>query len=480
METAEQRAERIKRLEESRAGRRGGIVAESSEIAPGRGDLMRTSVVVPPSPMTELLAYFGSPGRAIYTVDGRNLSFADIFGSQAWVAAAVMRMMTWAVRVPLKVYRRTGDDSRERLRASEHPLAAAIEQPWEGGYPAALTQNLLGPMLVHGNSVTEVIEGRSGAIRFQPQDWRYLTPRKMGRALAGWKISPDVAGQAARELSLDQSLHACWWSPLGPEGISPLAQLGTTIGIEEAAQRYQRQVLKNGARPPSAIEATTEFLGLEGDVRDALLEQLREDVTMLYSGPDNGGRPALLPPGLSWRPVGHTSVEAELINQRFIDREEIAAVYQIPPPMLGDLRRATFSNIVELRQIAYTDGLGPPLVILEQVINSQLIRQMLRERDVYVEFDFAGVLRGDFLKEVNALRLAIGSGLMTPNEGRSVLNRPQDDDPRADELWMPWNNLQPMGEGPTQKNRSARRQEEQAARAQAERGTVEDAEEAIA
>jgi HK97 family phage portal protein len=221
--------------------------------------------------------------------------------------------------------------------------------------------------------------------------------------------------------------------------------------------RYQMAQFRNGARPPSAIEASTEFLGLEEGEREQLLAQLREDVTSLYAGPENGGRPALLPPGLQWKPIGHTSREAELIDQRYIDREEIAAVFQIPPPMLGDLRRATFSNITELRQVAYTDGLGPPLVIIEQVLTA-VYQQLSRERDVYVEFDFAGVLRGDFLKEVNALRLAIGSALMTPNEGRSVLNKPRSDEPDADRLFIPANNLSPLGQAPAP-NRAARRQQ---------------------
>jgi HK97 family phage portal protein len=304
----------------------------------------------------------------------------------------------------------------------------------------------------------ELDEGRSGAIAFVPHDWRTIRPVKAtpsALSIAGWDIFDDM-GRKERQVSANEAVHAAWWSPLGPEGVSPLRQLGTTLRIEDAATRYQQAQFRNGARPPSAITATVEFLTLDEEARDALLAQLREDVHAIYGGPDNQGKPALLPPGLDWKPVGHTSREAELIEQRYLDREEVAAVYQIPPPLLGDLRRATFSNIVELRQVAYTDGLGPPLVVIEQVLTA-VYQELSRERDVYVEFDFAGVLRGDFLKEVNALRLAVGSGLMTPNEGRSVMNRPRSDEPRADQLWMPWNNVQPMGEGPPP-NRAQRRQ----------------------
>jgi HK97 family phage portal protein len=464
VETQEQREERIRRLDEGRASRGGSatLVAETEgpvEIAPGRGDLTRSSVPVGPS--SPLLPAPWLPAVAadgIRSVDGRQISYAKLFAEQAWVAAAVMRQLTWAVRVPLKVYRRTGDDSRERLRPDEHPLATAVARPWEGGFPAQLTMALLGPFLVHGNSVTRVQEGRSGAIQFTPFDWRTTSPVKPSpnsRTITGWQPHDPDTGEKEQTFSSDEAVHAAWWSPLGPDGVSPLRQLNVTLRLEDAATRYQQNQFRNGARPPSAVTATTEFLSLDQDVRDALLKQLRDDITLLYAGPENGGRPALLPPGLDWKPIGHTSREAELVEQRYIDREEIAAVYMIPPPMLGDLRRATFSNIVELRQIAYTDGLGPPLVIIEQALTSTY-QQLTRERDVYVEFDFAGVLRGDFLKEINALRAAISSGLLMPNEGRAVLNRPQVDDERANQLWMPWNNLQPMGEGPPQ-NRAARR-----------------------
>lgn len=494
METLEQRQERIARLEAGRAAR--GLLAATPdadpgpvEIAPGRGDFNRSSVPAGPAGSSLPMPVLGV-GDSIFTVDGWQISYARLFAEQPKVAAAVMRMLTWAVRVPLKVYRRTGDDSRERLRDGEHPLATGIAHPWAGGYPAALTMALLGPFLVHGNSVTELIDGRN-AVAFEPHDWRLTTPIKASpnaMNIDGWDVR-DVLGRKERSISADVAVHAKWWSPLGPEGVSPLRQLGTTISIEDAATRYQRAQFRNGARPPSAIVAETEFLSLDKESRDALLAQLREDVTRLYAGPENQGRPALLPPGLDWKPVGHTSREAELIEQRYIDGEEIGAVYQIPAPFLNDLRRATFSNITELRQVAYTDGLGPPLVIIEQALTA-VWQELSREDDVYVEYDFAGVLRGDFLKEVNALRAAVGMGLMTPNEGRAVMNRPRSDEARADQLWMPWNNVQPMGEGPPQQNRQQRRQQQQPPGAKAAAETEadpddepdpnKDAEEAIA
>jgi HK97 family phage portal protein len=469
VETLEQYEARCRRLEERRA-RASAAVQEPDgpvEVAPGRGDLTRSSV--PAGPSSPLLPSPWIPAATdlgIRTVDGRQISYAKLFAEQAWVAAAVMRQLTWAVRVPLKVYRRTGDDSRVRLRDGEHALASGIAHPWEGGYPAALTMSLLGPFLVHGNSVTRLVDG-SAAVRFEANDWRTTTPVKStpnARVIQGWQPYDPDTGEELQVFGADEAVHAAWWSPLGPEGVSPLRQLGTSLRIEDAATRYQMAQFRNGARPPSAITATTEFLGLEPDVRNMLLAQLREDVTALYAGPENGGRPALLPPGLDWKPVGHTSREAELIDQRYIDREEIAAVYMIPPPMLGDLRRATFSNIVELRQIAYTDGLGPPLVIIEQEL-TETWQTLSRERDVYVEFDFSGVLRGDALKEINAIRAAIATGVMTPNEGRSIRNMERSAEENADRLWMPWNNLWPLGSPPPTRaaTRGTNQQERQSA-----------------
>lgn len=384
----------------------------------------------------------------------RPTSYARLFCTQPWVAITVMRMLTWSVRVPLKVYRREGDGSRQRLTPADHMLARAVVHPWTGGARAELTMALLGPLLVHGNGLMGITRGEDSegreTLRFEPLDWRYVAPvfteaDNPASPVAKWEVYGPHGDRRNSRSSLDV-LHVHWWSPLGSIGVSPLEQLRTTIDLEAAAVEWIGGQLRQGSRPSGVIQASEEFLGLDPEERQRLLDQLRSDLRENYAGPENAGLVPVLPPGLKWETANHTTaVEAELVEQRRVNRNEVAAVYQIPPPMVGILDRATYSNVATLREMAYTDALAPPLILIEEQLNAQVVRGMLGLEDVYVEYDFAGILRGDRLREVQSLREAISSGLLTPNEGREMLNRPRADRAEADELWMPQNNLRPMG-----------------------------------
>jgi HK97 family phage portal protein len=395
------------------------------EIAPGRGDLRTSSLP------------FSAYDRGYASlIGGRTVSYADLFASQPLVAMTVMRLLTWSARVPLKAYERTGDDSRERLRAGD-PLADALLEPWDRAAPMQLVQALLGPLLVHGNATVRLDDGARGRFRFAPADYRFARPIMPWRdTISGWDFDVDDP-QVTQTRAADEVLHAAWWSPLGPLGVSPLKQLGTTIAVDDAAVRHQQAMWRNGVRSPTVIEAGVEYAGQSEEFQTLMMEQLREDVDGIYAGPDNSGRPLLLPPGLAAKPMGYTAVEAQLVEQRAVLKDEAYSVYQLQAPG----QAASGDVVAELRQNGYLDGLAPPLLLIEAAMNAQVVRSLLREPSKYLEFDFGGLLRGDKLKEIQALREAISISLMTPNEGRGTLNLPRSTDDGMDDHWMPRNNL---------------------------------------
>lgn len=404
------------------------------ETAPGNGDLDRSSVPFD--------VFAGGPFWM-----GRPVSYAKIFQTQPWVAIAVMRLLTWSVRVPLKAYERIDDDEVRRLHPDDHTLAAALAQPWDRGYRAALVQAMLGPLLVHGNSLVDVHEGARGALRFEPMDWRMVAPIRLDEEdpnaeILGWKFRQ---GRTETDRSADTVMHLRWWSPLGQLGISPLEQVRMSVLSDQEAARWAMANLKQGIKPQGLLQLSDEFLGRHRDERQWVMDKTGEAFVKKYGGHGGAGVVPVLPPGLTYTAAEQTTaVEAQLIQQRMVYRNEVGAIYMIPPPMIGQLDKSSFNNIATQREMAYTDGLAPPLVLGEQVFNAHVSRGLLRQPEIFVEFDFAGILRGDRLKEIQALREAIGSMLLTPNEGRAVLNYPSSDLENADKLWGPVNNARPI------------------------------------
>lgn len=418
-----------------------GSEGEQFEVSPGSGDLTYAAA---PFEISDAFSF----GSAFY--GGRPISYARVFAEQPWVATAVMRLLTWAIRVPLKTYRMLDDGGRERLTPEQSELARGLAFPWPRGCQADLVMALLGPLCVHGNALVDVEEGRGGRLRFNPIDWRMIRPQRENLAnpwseILSWEVFRE--GMAFQTYSVDRVMHLRWWSPLGNLGVSPLQQLRATLASETASIEWAVNNLEQSWRPNGVVELSEAALALQPDDRFKLFERAKKELRETYSGQKNAGKLPVIPPGLKWTKAEQTTaVEAELINQRMVNRNEVAAVYQLPPPMIGQLEHArTMTGLSTLREIAYTDALAPPLVMIEQLVNAHLVQDLLQLPDVFVEFDLGAVLRGNRLSEIKALREGVGMGLYTPNEARGALNLPKSEIPSADEIWMPTNNLSPIG-----------------------------------
>lgn len=392
-------------------------------------------------------AYYGG-GIVRLSGAAKTISFRQLYEQQPWVAICCNKLTRQVSRLPLKVYER--DSQNQKKRVYETQLELALRKPEiRAGYspkgPTHTKQGIALPSLVHGNAVLAKARERPAAapsgLRFLR--WPFIEPQvDDSGCVYAWKSTEtgDTEWFAPEEV-----LHFGWVSPDGDVGVSPLQQLEVTLRAEDAAQRYESSSFSNGARGSTAIVLPPEAR-YDKEQRDAI----REETQAVHGGVDNAFKTWVIGGGADIKEMSQTAVEAELIEARKINREEIAAAYDIPPPLIGILDKATYSNIETQHQMLYTDVLGPWLVMIEETIQAQLIDPEPAFEGLFVEFDLAEVLKGDKLKEIQALREAIGTGLMKPNEGRQVLNLPvvgdmNDEENPANKLYLPMNNLQPLG-----------------------------------
>ncbi len=413
------------------------VLQSGGQLRPG-GDLQ-------PFPRSSVaLSQYGAGFSVDLIGDGRTVSFAELYRTQLWIAVVVHKLSRQISRLPLKTYKRAANGDRQRVRAGRLP--ALLAKPFPRAGPTHLKQAIALSALVNGNGALRKARSAPGSppMRLEPLAWGSM--RVHGDRSSAVELWETTQPGQPRYIDPDDVVHVAWRGLDGPVGISPLQQLAVTIAIEDAAQRYQKSLFANNARPPSAIEASDDFMGWELEKRQEQMAMLREDVDLLYGGPDNAGRPAILPAGLKWNPVGHTAAEAELINQRKLTREEIAACYDVPPPLVSLLEKSTFNNITELHRMLYVTVLGPWLDLIEETLQVQLIDTESAFRgDFYVEFDLSEVLKGDTLQRAQAIALQIGHGVLTIDEGREIENRPRFNLPETMVPLYPANNLKPAG-----------------------------------
>jgi HK97 family phage portal protein len=363
------------------------------------------------------------------------VSYQQLYKEQPWVAAVVNKLARQIARLPLKVYEL--DSQGERARVTSGRLWQALEHPAQRKAPIDLKQWLAFPVLLHGNSVTAKVRSETGGptTGFERLEWPSLEAPNPQHD--HWIYRK--AGEKTRIFQPADVVHIAWLAPEGEIGISPLEQLGVTLQIEDAAQRHQRSFLRNGVRP-SGVVKTPQGIVLDPELR----AEIRRDIAANLAGPERAGNPVLLPGGVEWEGLSFNAQEAELIEQRRLTREEVAAVYDVPPPMIGILDKATYSNINEQHRMLFTTVLAPWLVLVEEQLKAQAIDG---EHDgQWVEFDLRDVLRGDPVAEANALKTQVQSGLLTLNEARAIMNRAPIDHPNADRPMIPTNNVGFIGD----------------------------------
>lgn len=194
-------------------------------------------------------------------------------------------------------------------------------------------------------------------------------------------------------------------------GYSPIAMAKNTIGMSMSAEEYGAKFFSNGATPSGILE-------YPGTIKNP--EMIRKSWNNGFSG-NNSHKVAVLEEGMKYTPISIPPNEAQFLETRKFQINEIARIFRIPPHMVGDLEKSSFSNIEQqsLEFVKYT--LDPWVSRWEQNINKKLLKDSEKEK-YFVKFNVDGLLRGDYQSRMNGYSIGRQNGWMSANDIRKLEN----------------------------------------------------------
>ena len=325
------------------------------------------------------------------------------------VYACVRVIAETVASLPLHVYEATDAGSR---KAGDHPLYRLLhDEPNTEMTSFVWREVMLSHLLLYGNSYCQILRsGRSGIMGLYP-----LLPDRMavdrdskGKLTYTYTTSDGKLAYLAPE----DVLHIPGLGFDGVMGYSPIALEKAAIGLGIAAEEYGSRFFANGARPSG-------ILTHPNTVKDPAA--LRASWNAAYGGSGNTGRVAVLEEGMTFTPLSMPNNEAQFLETRKFQVTEICRIFRVPPHMIGDLERATFSNI-ESQNISFAvHTIRPWLVRIEQAVNRALIPQNEKGR-FYVQFNIDGLMRGDYKSRMEGYAIARQNGWMSANDIRALEN----------------------------------------------------------
>lgn len=321
------------------------------------------------------------------------------------VYAAVSIIATAISTLPIHVRdRRTGQT------LTEHHLNRLFDEPNDSMTWPDFVECFMLNLLTTGNGFAFVHRNRS-SIPTEIFPLKSLDTRIVHTA-EGIVYNTTIGGNVPFAITPTEMIHARNMSWNGVEGISPIKAGSRAIGLSMALDDFAEKFFVNGANVGSVVE-------LPHMSQDAL-DEFRRRWKQEYQGVANAHKTAAAP-GLKVHRMGATPRDSQADEQRKFQLSEVARIYQIPPHMLGDLERATFSNIEEQRRQFAEDTLRRWVVKFEHAMEKTL----LSSRDkggVSIRLNIAARIRGTFKEQIEAVMQATaGAPVYTPNEARDYL-----------------------------------------------------------
>lgn len=335
-----------------------------------------------------------------------------------------VRILSEAVAsLPLQFYRYTDDGGKEK--AVEHPLYFLLhDEPNPEMTSFIFRETLMTHLLLWGNAYSQIIRNGKGEVAaLYP-----LMPDRMrvdrddhGRLYYEYTVydSDDVDGRKGTNkvgrtvrLQPHDVLHIPGLGFDGLVGYSPIAMAKNAIGLAIATEEYGSKFFANGAAPSGVLEHP-------GTIKDP--SKVRESWQATFGGSGNANKIAVLEEGMKYTPISISPEQAQFLETRKFQIDEIARIFRVPPHMIGDLEKSSFNNIEQqsLEFVKYT--LDPWVSRWEQA----MVRALLtpdEKKKYFFKFNVDGLLRGDYQSRMNGYATARQNGWMSANDIRELEN----------------------------------------------------------
>jgi len=335
-----------------------------------------------------------------------------------------VRILSEAVAsLPLQFYRYTDDGGKEK--AVEHPLYFLLhDEPNPEMTSFIFRETLMTHLLLWGNAYSQIIRnGKGEVVALYP-----LMPDRMrvdrddhGRLYYEYTVydSDDVDGRKGTNkvgrtvrLQPHDVLHIPGLGFDGLVGYSPIAMAKNAIGLAIATEEYGSKFFANGAAPSGVLEHP-------GTIKDP--SKVRESWQTTFGGSGNANKIAVLEEGMKYTPISISPEQAQFLETRKFQIDEIARIFRVPPHMIGDLEKSSFNNIEQqsLEFVKYT--LDPWVSRWEQA----MVRALLtpdEKKKYFFKFNVDGLLRGDYQSRMNGYATARQNGWMSANDIRELEN----------------------------------------------------------
>ena len=384
-----------------------------------------------------------------------NKAVTERSAMQMTAVYSCVRILAEAIAgLPVHLYRYTDEGGKEK--AIDHPLYLLLhDEPNPEMTSFIFRETLMTHLLLWGNAYAQIIKnGRGEVLGLYP-----LMPNRMtvdrdehGRLYYEYQMQTDDGAdlkQGTVVLSPEEVLHSPGLGFDGLVGYSPIAMAKNAIGMAIACEEYAAKFFANGATPGAVLEHP-------GLIKD--YDKVRDSWNAAFRGSANANKVAILEEGMKYTPISIAPEQAQFLETRKFQIDEIARIFRIPPHMIGDLEKSSFSNIEQqsLEFVKYT--LDPWVSRWEQAMCRSLLNPAEKQK-YFIKFNVDGLLRGDYKSRMDGYAVGRQNGWLSANDIRELENMDQIPDEEGGNLYLVNGNMCKLRDAGAFAGTSARKEE---------------------